>query len=206
MSSSCCENKTEELDLLRRNQKSVLVLVLIINAAMFVVEFVFGWISQSTALMADSLDMFGDATVYAFSLYVIYKGPVWRARAGLLKGVIMAIFGVFVLGQALYRLSISAVPAGVTMGLIGALALAANLVCLALLYRHKSDDINMRSTWLCSRNDIVANLSVLVASAIVMWTETLWPDTVVAVAIAGLFLKSAFHVIFEANQELKANV
>ena len=206
MSSSCCENKAEELDLLRRSQKSVLVWVLIINATMFVVEFVFGWISQSTALMADSLDMFGDATVYAFSLYVIYKGPVWRARAGLLKGMIMAFFGVFVLGQALYRLRIGIVPEGVTMGLIGGLALAANLVCLALLYRHKSDDINMRSTWLCSRNDIVANLSVLVASAIVVWTESLWPDTVVAVAIAGLFLKSAFHVIFEANQELKANV
>ena len=206
MSPSCCENKSEELEILRQGQKSVLIWVLIINAVMFVVEFAFGFISQSTALMADSLDMFGDATVYAFSLYVIYKGPIWRARAGLLKGLIMALFGVFVLGQALYRLYLGVVPEAEIMGVIGVLVLAANLVCLALLYRHRSDDINMRSTWICSRNDIVANLSVLVASAMVMWTQTLWPDTIVALGIAGLFLKSAFQVIAEANKELKANV
>lgn len=206
MGSSCCESKSAELELLRKGQKSVLIWVLVINAVMFVVEFVFGWISQSTALMADSLDMFGDATVYAFSLYVIYKGPVWRARAGLLKGLIMALFGMFVLGQAFYRIYLGVLPAGEIMGIIGALALGANLVCLALLYRHRSDDINMRSTWLCSRNDIVANVSVLVASAIVIKTETLWPDTLVALGIAGLFLKSAFQVISEAKQELKAHV
>ncbi len=203
MGKSCCENKSNEIEQLRKGQKSVLIWVLIINACMFLVEFVFGYISKSTALMADSLDMFGDATVYAFSLFVIYRGPVWRARAGLLKGLIMALFGFFVLGQAAYRLVDGVLPSAETMGFIGFLALIANSVCLMLLYRHKSDDVNMRSTWLCSRNDIIANLSVLVASGLVAWTQSLWPDLIVALGIALLFLQSATQVILEAKQELK---
>ncbi|MCB0385070.1 MAG: cation transporter [Bdellovibrionales bacterium] len=204
MGKNCCEKKSEELDQLRRDQKGVLTLVLVINAVMFIVEFTYGLISHSSALMADSLDMFGDATVYGFSLYVIYRGPIWRARAGMLKGLIMALFGMFVLAQAIQRIVLGVVPIGETMGLIGILALAANLVCLALLFRHKGDDVNMRSTWLCSRNDIIANVSVILASGFVILTGTIWPDVIVAFGIALLFLHSAVQVIGDARKELGA--
>lgn len=202
MGKSCCEAKSKELDQLRAKQGSVLKWVLAINAIMFVVEFSFGLFSRSSALMADSLDMFGDAAVYGFSLYALHRGNVWRARAGLSKGLIMALFGVVVLGQTIYRLVAGSIPEASTMGVIGGLALAANLVCLVMLYRHRGDDINMRSTWLCSRNDIIANVGVLGASALVAYTNSGIPDLVVGLAIATLFLKSAYEVITEAKLEL----
>lgn len=198
MADSCCENKSSELQQLRLKQKNVLVAVLFINAIMFIVEFSAGWISASSALMADSLDMFGDAMVYGFSLYVLYRSELWRARAGLMKGIIMAAFGLLVLAQAGYRLTEGIVPVAETMGVVGLLALAANLICLFLLFRHRSDDINMKSTWICSRNDIVANVGVLMASALVAYTQSIWPDTLFAVVIATLFLRSSIGVVRES--------
>lgn len=203
MSKSCCENKSAELAVLREKQGKVLKIVLAINAIMFVVEFGAGWFSHSSALMADSLDMFGDASVYAFSLFALSRGAVWRARAGMMKGLIMAAFGLVVLGQVAYRVYIGVIPVAETMGTIGTLALMANLVCLWLLYSRRADDINMRSTWLCSRNDIIANSGVLVASALVAYFGSIIPDVVVGTGIAALFLKSAFEVITEARDELK---
>lgn len=204
MGKSCCEAKSAELAKLREKQGTVLKWVLGINALMFVVEFTFGWLSRSSALMADSLDMFGDAAVYGFSLFALNRGAIWRARAGLSKGVVMAIFGFVVLGQATYRFLTASVPVAETMGVIGAVALAANAICLVLLYSHRADDINMRSTWLCSRNDIVSNVGVIVASVLVGLLNSGWPDLIVGVAIACLFLKSAYKVINEAKDELRA--
>ncbi|MDZ4081804.1 MAG: cation transporter [Bdellovibrionales bacterium] len=206
MGKSCCEAKSAELAKLREKQGTVLKWVLAINAVMFVVEFGFGLLSRSSALMADSLDMFGDAAVYGFSLFALNRGAIWRARAGLSKGVIMAIFGIVVLGQTIYRFLIASVPVAETMGAIGALALAANATCLFLLYRHRADDINMRSTWLCSRNDIVSNFGVIIAAVLVGLLNSGWPDLVVGVAIAGLFLKSAYEVVGEAKDELRSPV
>ena len=204
MGKSCCEAESAELAKLREKQGTVLKWVLGINALMFFVEFGFGWLSRSSALMADSLDMFGDAAVYGFSLFALNRGAIWRARAGLSKGVIMAISGFVVLGQATYRFLTASVPVAETMGVIGAVALAANAICLVLLYSHRADDINMRSTWLCSRNDIVSNVGVIVASVLVGLLNSGWPDLVVGVAIACLFLKSAYEVINEAQDELRA--
>lgn len=204
MGKGCCEAKSAELAKLREKQGTVLKWVLGINALMFFVEFGFGWLSRSSALMADSLDMFGDAAVYGFSLFALNRGAIWRARAGLSKGVIMAISGFVVLGQATYRFLTASVPVAETMGVIGAVALAANAICLVLLYSHRADDINMRSTWLCSRNDIVSNVGVIVASVLVGLLNSGWPDLVVGVAIACLFLKSACEVINEAQDELRA--
>lgn len=204
MGKGCCEAKSAELAKLREKQGTVLKWVLGINALMFFVEFGFGWLSRSSALMADSLDMFGDAAVYGFSLFALNRGAIWRARAGLSKGVIMAISGFVVLGQATYRFLTASVPVAETMGVIGAVALAANAICLVLLYSHRADDINMRSTWLCSRNDIVSNVGVIVASVLVGLLNSGWPDLVVGVAIACLFLKSAYEVINEAQDELRA--
>ena len=206
MGKSCCEAKSAELAKLREKQGTVLKWVLAINAVMFVVEFGFGLLSRSSALMTDSLDMFGDAAVYGFSLFALNRGAIWRARAGLSKGVIMAIFGIVVLGQTIYRFLIASVPVAETMGAIGALALAANATCLFLLYRHRADDINMRSTWLCSRNDIVSNFGVIIAAVLVGLLNSGWPDLVVGVAIAGLFLKSAYEVVGEAKDELRSPV
>jgi cation diffusion facilitator family transporter len=181
----------------------VLKAVLAINTAMFVVEVVAGILARSTALLADSLDMFGDALVYGFSLYVIARGMKWRATAALLKGLIMAAFGLAVLSEAVHKMLSPVVPTAETMGAIGLLALAANTVCLALLWRHRQDDINMRSTWLCSRNDVIANLTVLLAAAGVWFMQSMWPDVLVGTVIAALFLRSAFHVTGESLKALK---
>lgn len=206
MGKSCCETKASELETLRTKQGSVLKIVLVLNALMFVLEFTFGIISRSSALMADSLDMFGDAAVYGFSLYALNRGQVWRARAGLMKGVVMAAFGFIVIGQTMYRLMVGSVPEAHLMSVIGFAALAANLVCVFLLFRHRSDDINMRSTWICSRNDIIANVGVLGASALVAFTQSAVPDLIVGSAIAILFLKSSLEVIKEARMELASRI
>lgn len=203
MVKSCCEAKSTELELLRNGQKSVLKIVLALNLSMFVIEMVFGLLSNSSALTADSLDMFGDSVVYAFSLYVLNRGNMWRARAGLLKGIIMALFGLLVFGQIIYRWFLGIVPEAQTMGIIGIMALTVNLMCLYLLRRHREDDINMRSTWLCSRNDIIANFGVLAASVLVARTGSALPDIIVGIGISALFLKSAFFVIAEAKNELR---
>ncbi|RYZ77590.1 MAG: cation transporter [Proteobacteria bacterium] len=206
MGKSCCENKASELAALRAKQGNVLKIVLLLNAVMFGIEFVAGYLSKSSALMADSLDMFGDAAVYGLSLYALHRGALWRARAGLSKGLVMAAFGLFVLGQVAYRTWVGTVPVAETMGLIGGMALAANAICLWLLYAHRSDDINMRSTWLCSRNDIIANVGVLGASSLVALTQSGIPDRVVGFGIAILFLKSAYEVLTEARAEIRESL
>lgn len=205
MGKSCCEAKASALESLHKKQGTVLKWVLLINAVMFVVEFSFGLLSNSSALMADSLDMLGDAAVYGFSLYALHRGALWRARAGMAKGIVMAMLGFGVLGQTIYRLSTSAIPMAETMGAIAALALVANSLCLLLLYKHRSDDINMKSTWMCSRNDIISNFSVIAASFLVGITGSGIPDWVVGFSIAALFLKSSFSVVQEANSELALN-
>jgi len=203
MAGGCCEDKSCELDALRLRQGSVLKTVLAINAVMFFVEGGAGLWAGSTALMADSLDMLGDTLVYGFSLYVLAKGARWQAVSAMLKGLVMAGFGVVVLIEAAYKLYYPVTPVAEAIGLVGFLALTANGICLWLLWRHRADDINMHSVWLCSRNDIVANCSVLVAGALVYLTASGWPDIVVGLGIAALFLRSAFHVIFRATGELR---
>lgn len=202
---SCCEAKADDLKILREKQAKVLKAVLAINLVMFVVEFTGGWISLSTALMADSLDMLGDATVYGFSLYVLHKSEKWRASAALLKGVIIALFGLGVLAQAIYHALNDGLPAFEGMGLIGALALGANALCLYLLTRHKNDDLNMRSTYICSRNDIISNTGVLVAAALVWVTGSKWPDIAIGLVIAFVFLRSALPILWESWAALRAN-
>jgi len=199
----CCQNKEEELAVLRLSQKRVLIIVLILNAAMFFVEFAAGLLAGSTALLADSLDMLGDSLVYGFSLYVLHRSMAWRARAALFKALIMAAFGVGVLVEASLRLWAGVPPSVPVMAVIGTLALAANSLCFALLWRHRADDINLRSTWLCSRNDLIANTAVLGAAALVAWSGSLWPDLVVGVGIAILFLQTAASVLRESLRELE---
>ena len=200
---SCCETKTEELNALRSRHKSVLVVVLIINVVLFLVEGAAGLLAKSTALLADSLDMLGDSLVYGLSLYVLWRSARWKAAAAVFKGAIMALFGIAVLLEAIYKTIAGVVPAGEVMGIIGLLVLLGNGFCFFLLYRHRSDDLNMRSTWLCSRNDIIANVAVLGAAGAVIIFNSHWPDVIVGVSIAALFLKSAFVVLRESFSELQ---
>ena len=199
----CCNDKACEIEALRGRQSSTLKIVLGINAVMFVVELTAGLLGNSISLVADSLDMLGDALVYAFSLYVVALGAAMKAKAALFKGIIMAAFGFFVLGQAVYRIIYPQLPVFETIGAIGFLALVANGLCFFLLWRHRADDINMSSVWLCSRNDIIANISVLFAAAGVWATHSGWPDILVGLALAALFLRSALHVLSESIREIR---
>ena len=200
----CCNDKACEIEALRSRQSATLKIVLGINAVMFLVELTAGIMAGSVSLLADSLDMLGDALVYGFSLYVVARGARMKAQAALLKGGIMAAFGLFVLGQAVHRMLVPHIPVFEAIGAIGALALAANGLCLALLWRHRADDINMSSVWLCSRNDIIANVSVLFAALGVWLTASGWPDVIVGLALAVLFLRSALFVLRAAGTELRA--
>ena len=200
---SCCENKAGELAQLRAKQSKILYIVLAINALGFIVEFIAGLMAQSTALLGDSLDMLGDASVYAVTLFVLHRSLKARAGAALFKGVFMLLFGLVVVADAVHKLMVQEVPAADWMGAIGLFALIANGICFALLYTHRSDDLNMRSTWLCSRNDLVANSSVILAAGLVAFTGSFWPDIIVGLAIAILFLHSAWQVLNEAWQQWK---
>ncbi len=200
---ACCDDHSCGSTALVGRQRRVLIWALLINAVMFVVEASAGWLANSSALLADSLDMLGDCIAYGFSLYVINRGPRWIAVSALLKGGVMALFGLFVLGEVICKLIWPVLPAAEIVGAIGLLALIANLVCLLLLTRHRSDDINMHSVWLCSRNDIIANVGVLLAAAGIAITQQGWPDIVVGVVIAGLFLRSATQVLSRAIQQLR---
>lgn len=200
---NCCEEKSCEITALRANHSRVLWIVLLINTVMFVVEGWAGMLAHSTSLLADALDMLGDALVYGFSLFVLARSARWQASAALAKGVFMLTFGLGVLGEAAYKVLHPVMPVVETMGVIGAVALAANLVCFFLLYRHRGDNLNMSSTWLCSRNDLIANVSVLLAAAGSYLLASRWPDILVGSLIASLFLNSAFSVLRQSLQELR---
>ena len=200
---ACCERKGDELKALRGKHKNVLTVVLVINAVLFVVEVIAGLLAHSTALLADSLDMLGDSLVYGFSLYVLWRSTEWKAMAAILKGAIMAVFGVGVLIEALYKTVAGVVPSAETMGIIGLLVLLGNGVCFVMLFRHRSDDLNMRSTWLCSRNDIIANISILAAAGGVAYFHSIWPDVLVGGIIAVLFLRTALTVLAESVREYR---
>lgn len=202
---ACCTDKTSAVERLRERQAATLRFVLIANTVMFVIEFVSGLLAGSVALLADSLDMLGDALVYGLSLYVVARDPVWKARAAVAKAAVMGLFGAFVFWQLIYKLAYPQVPTFETIGVVAVLALAANGVCFAMLWRHRAEDINMRSIWLCSRNDLIANLSVLLAAWAVWATVSPWPDIAVGALICTMFLWSAVVVAREAREELIAN-
>lgn len=200
---SCCEDKSCEVSALRESHSRVLWIVLCINAVMFVFEGGAGLFAHSTSLLADALDMLGDALVYGFSLFVLARSARWHAGAALVKGSFMLLFGLGVLAEAVYKIVHPVMPGAEIMGVVGGIALAANLICFLLLYRHRADNLNMSSTWLCSRNDLIANVGVLAAAAASYMLTSRWPDIVVGVVIAGLFLGSAFNVIRQSVGALR---
>lgn len=182
--------------------RRVLWAALIINIAMFAVEIGAGLQAASVSLLADAVDFFGDAANYGISLLVLGMALKWRARAALLKGLTMGAFGVFVLGRSVWSAAAGIVPEPVTMGAIGALALVANLSVAAMLYAWREGDANMRSVWLCSRNDAIGNLAVMAAAVGVFGTGSGWPDLAVAAVMGVLALTAARSVILQARLEL----
>lgn len=200
MAADCCSKKSDTLAqlALKTDQRRVLIVVMVINFAMFVAEFGGGVIARSSALMADSVDMLGDALVYALSLYALHRGPRWEAGAAIVKGVIILAFGVAVIVAIADKLAHGVPPSSPLMLVFGGMALVANLTCLAMLWRFRTANINMSSTFACSRNDVVANFGVLIAAGLVAATGTAWPDIVVGAGIALIFLRSAWVVLAEA--------
>jgi Co/Zn/Cd efflux system component len=171
---------------------------------MFVVELIASFVSGSVSLQADALDFFGDAVNYGITLFVLGMALHARAKAALFKSATMAAFGLWVIGSAVYRAATGAVPDAAVMGIIGMLALLVNVGIAVMLYRHRSGDSNMRSIWLCSRNDALGNIAVMLAAGGVFATATGWPDILVAALIAGLNLSAAAHVLRQALAELRS--
>lgn len=184
--------------------RRVLWAALLINAAMFGVEIAGGLRSGSVSLLADAVDFFGDAVNYGLSLAVLGMGLLWRARVALLKGLSMGLFGVFVLGRTVWALLHGTPPEPLTMGLIAVLALLANVVVAVKLYAWREGDANMRSVWLCSRNDALGNLAVVAAALGVFGSGSAWPDLLVAAFMATLALTAAWSVVRQASAELRA--
>lgn len=184
--------------------KRALWAVIAINGAMFLVEIGAGMLAGSQALKADALDFLGDAATYAITLFVIGMPLIWRARAALLKGLSLGAMGLWVLGSTAYHALVVGVPQAEVMGAIGFLALAANLSSVLLLLKYRDGDANVRSVWLCSRNDAIGNLAVILAASGVWVTNTPWPDLIVAGIMASLFLWSSTQIVRQAYAELRA--
>lgn len=202
MADQCCAGKSGKTALNDPRWRRILWIALIINAAMFGVEIVAGVAADSRALQADALDFLGDAANYAISLGVAGMALAWRARAALLKAATMLAFGLYVFGSTLWGFLAGSAPHAETMGIIGGLALAANVVVALMLYRYRTGDANMRSVWICSRNDAIGNLAVLAAALGVFGTGQGWPDLVVAGIMAMLAIWGAVDVFRQARGEL----
>lgn len=199
----CCE-KDDAVDALREKQSATLKIVLAINVAMFVAGIGAGIYAGSSALLSDSLDNLGDALTYGLSLYVVHRASRAKAQVAFFKGGLILLAALIVLAQVVYKLIVPSVPIFEVMGVVSMLSLAGNSVCLFLLTRHRDDDVNMSSVWECSRNDIASNISVFLAAGAVWFTQSGWPDVVIALCLVGLFLRSAFRVFTNAARELKA--
>jgi Co/Zn/Cd efflux system component len=182
--------------------KKVLWVALVVNLGMFIVEVASGLKAGSVSLLADSLDFFGDAANYAVSLFVLGMALSIRAKAALVKGATLGIFGVGVLAYTAYRLWTGQVPEPLTMGVVAVLALVANVAVALMLYKWREGDSNMQSVWLCSRNDAIGNVAVVAAAGLVAWTGSAWPDLVVAVLMATLGITAARTIIAQAWREL----
>jgi Co/Zn/Cd efflux system component len=180
-----------------------LIAVIAINGAMFVIEMIAGGLSGSQALKADALDFFADSVTYGLSLWAIGMALRTRSLVALGKGASLLLMGLWVAGSTLHRVFVGGVPAAEIMGLVGVLALVANVASVVILMRYKDGDANVRSVWLCSRNDAIGNVAVMVAALGVWGSATGWPDLIVAAIMAGLFLTSATRILGQAWQEYR---
>jgi Co/Zn/Cd efflux system component len=203
MSVSCCNQTSADPHRGDPGYRRVLWAVLAINAAMFAVEVAAGVAAGSASLQADALDFLGDAGNYAISLFVVGMALRYRAMAAFLKGATMGVFGVWVLGVTAWHVWHATLPHAATMGVVGLAALIANAASFGLLWAYRGGDANMRSAWVCTRNDVLGNLAVLLAALGVFGTGTGWPDVIVASIMAGLALQGAWIVLQQSLHELR---
>ncbi len=196
--SDCCNIESQT-----HHKRSVLITVLVINSLMFGLQFSAGWFAHSTALLADAMDMLGDALAYAFSLYALARGARWLAKASLFKGVLISLFGIIILIEAIYKSHYGSMPQPHLMTVFAFVGLCANAICVYLLVKFKNADINMRSTFICARNDIIGNFSVLLAAMLVAIFHSPWPDLIIGVLLALWLLNSAAGVLKQSYQALQ---
>jgi cation diffusion facilitator family transporter len=185
--------------------RRILWIVIAINALMFLVEIGASMASNSMALRADALDFLGDSLTYGITLLAIGHSIRWRASAALFKGLTLALMGFWVLGSTFYRVFILGIPNEAIMGSVALMAFVANVTSVLLLLKYREGDANVRSVWLCSRNDAIGNLAVMIAAGAVYYSRTQWPDLVVAGLMAVLFLHSSTLIIHQARREIQEN-
>ncbi len=200
MGANCCNHEPPQQT--NQRYRNILWVALVVNFTMFGVEIITGIQASSASLLADSLDFLGDAANYGISLWVLNMSLSTRARASLLKAVSMGLFGVFVIGNAVWNAVIGTLPNATTMSVVGVIALLANISVAILLYSYRNGDSNMRSVWLCTRNDALGNVAVIIAAVAVMGTGTAWPDLIVAAIMGVLALSSSWQVLHHARSEL----
>jgi len=196
--SECCGVNAQD-----KEQRTLLWTVLLLNGAMFLVEFIAGWLAQSSGLMADSLDMLADAMVYMVGLYAVGKAIQYKAKAALFNGSLQLFLAALILLDVVQRLVFGSEPQTQVMLWISLLALAVNLFCFILLSRYRSGDINMRASWICSRNDMIANVGVMISAGLVIWLDSAIPDLVIAIIIALVIVQSSLKIVKESRGVLK---
>ncbi|WP_415892422.1 cation transporter [Neptuniibacter sp. PT8_73] len=204
MAGSCCNANHTKSALEDGRFRKALWIALLINASMFIIEIIAGLNASSASLLADAIDFLGDSANYVISLSVLSMGMLWRSRAALIKGSTMLLFGIAVLLKVLWDAFNGQTPEPVTMGIIGLLALVANVTVAIMLYTFRSGDADMRSVWLCSRNDAIGNVAVMIAAAGVLGSGQAWPDLLVATIMGLLATSSGISVIKQARLEIKS--
>jgi len=199
---NCCAFNLENTE--NKNLKTVLILVFLINFGMFFVEIISGFMAHSNSLLADSLDMLGDSFIYGITIAVMSKHPSVRAKGSLAKGIIMLLLGAFVVAESIFKIINPVVPIAETITVIGFVALLANTASFILLFRHRSKDLNVRSSWLCSRNDMLANIGVIAAGFLVAQFNSMWPDIAVGFVMAIVVIRSSVQIITESLRHINS--
>jgi len=186
-----------------KSQARVLIILLSINATMFVFEFGIGWFAQSTALIADALDMLADAMVYGVGLYAVGKTLRLKAKAAMMSGILQLALGLMVLVDIIRRLIFGSEPESMLMMALGVVALIANVICLRLIMAHREGEVHMRASWIFSKNDVIANLGIIIAGILVWQFDNRWPDIIIGSIVVMFILNGAKHIIMDAKQEMK---
>lgn len=193
-----------EIKIKNREEGKVLILLLSINAFMFFVEVVFGILSESAALIADSLDMLADATIYGIALYAVGKSPLIKIKAAHLSGIFQILLGLSVLADVVRRMIYGSEPESFLMISIGIIALIANVICLALISKHKEGEVHMRASWIFSKNDVIANLGIIIAGGLVYLLDSRFPDLIIGMTISIIVIAGGIHIIKDATKERKS--
>jgi len=195
-----------EIEIKDKEQSRVLIVLLAINGVMFVAEIIAGIVADSTALIADSLDMLADATVYAIGLYAVGRSLAAKVKAAHISGVFQVMLGLGVLFDIVRRTIVGSEPESLMMMTVGTVALIANTICLRLIYKHRQGEVHMRASWIFSKNDVIANLGVIIAGVLVAWLASPWPDLIIGLIIATIVVRGGVHIFRDASAENEREV